>query len=131
MKKHFKNLKTTIYTLWLSFSYKVLLPINNLVCANQLVFYFVLQVRFSNLLVKLQDNYKKNKIIAKKEDILTAISKVYFTTPRKKRTFIKNYIIGSFYVPEASHKMVKSQGRNEKCNCGSGLKFKKCCLKKY
>lgn len=22
----------------------------------------------------------------------------------------------------------KQQGRNEKCNCGSGLKYKKCCL---
>jgi len=24
----------------------------------------------------------------------------------------------------------KQQGRNEKCNCGSGLKYKKCCLNK-
>jgi uncharacterized protein YecA (UPF0149 family) len=23
----------------------------------------------------------------------------------------------------------KEQGRNEKCNCGSGLKYKKCCGK--
>ena len=24
----------------------------------------------------------------------------------------------------------KQQGRNEKCNCGSGLKYKKCCFNK-
>ena len=24
----------------------------------------------------------------------------------------------------------KQQGRNEKCNCGSGLKYKKCCINK-
>ena len=24
----------------------------------------------------------------------------------------------------------KQQGRNEKCNCGSGLKYIKCCLNK-
>jgi len=28
-------------------------------------------------------------------------------------------------VPESARK--KEQGRNEKCNCGSGLKYKKCC----
>ena len=28
-------------------------------------------------------------------------------------------------VPEYARK--KEQGRNEKCNCGSGLKYKKCC----
>jgi uncharacterized protein YecA (UPF0149 family) len=30
-------------------------------------------------------------------------------------------------VPEYARK--KEQGRNEKCNCGSGLKYKKCCGK--
>jgi uncharacterized protein YecA (UPF0149 family) len=30
-------------------------------------------------------------------------------------------------VPKYARK--KEQGRNEKCNCGSGLKYKKCCGK--
>lgn len=32
-------------------------------------------------------------------------------------------------VPQYADK--KEQGRNEKCNCGSGLKYKKCCGKNW
>ena len=32
---------------------------------------------------------------------------------------------GNMYDPSPK----PAQGRNEKCNCGSGLKFKKCCGK--
>jgi len=34
------------------------------------------------------------------------------------------------YVKRAPHTSGKQQGRNEKCECGSGMKYKKCCQNK-
>ena len=36
---------------------------------------------------------------------------------------------GQTYTPESSIK--PDVGRNDLCPCGSGLKFKRCCLSKY
>lgn len=36
---------------------------------------------------------------------------------------------GRMYRPEPI-KAVKTQGRNERCKCGSGKKFKMCCIAK-
>ena len=42
----------------------------------------------------------------------------------KKYYELYDAVTGQLLIPK------KQQGRNEKCNCGSGLKYKKCCLNK-
>jgi uncharacterized protein YecA (UPF0149 family) len=44
----------------------------------------------------------------------------------KTRTSSKPIPPSSFYVPERN--IFRKVGRNDPCPCGSGKKFKKCCL---
>lgn len=128
MKK--QEVKTSkIKIVWLFVKYKILLPINTLLCSNKLILRLLLYTKFKKSLKKLQVNNIENKYFISDKEVINSIIQVYFST--KKKVFIKDYITGMFMVPEASYKMIKSQPRNSLCNCGSGKKFKKCCLLKY
>ena len=42
-----------------------------------------------------------------------------------------NFVIEWTIYMESSEQKYKKIGRNKVCFCGSGIKFKKCCLYKY
>lgn len=131
MKKHLNTLKNFFKIAYVLFSYKVLKPINNFVLQVDFMLDFTLKIRYKKLLNKLhQDNLKKGYKMSF-DEIVKSIKQVYRMMPFQNRMFVKSYIISCFSVDEASTQLIKMQGRNEKCNCGSGLKFKKCCWKKY
>lgn len=110
---------------------KVLLPINRLLIFHPIIIDFIFWLKYQKLITKLQYHNKTQHYNISDHNLKKGIKATYMQTPYGKRDFVKNYIIGSFLVAETNYKLKKAQPRNQLCNCGSGLKFKKCCALKY
>ncbi|WP_435415340.1 SEC-C metal-binding domain-containing protein [Polaribacter aestuariivivens] len=130
MQKQVKK-PSKIKAILLLVKYKIFLPINTIFCSNKIIFFIILRLKYYKLLEKVHQHNIKNRISKNKKDLIKSIKTLYFNTNFLERLYIKNYLEGSLLVADVSTKLKKSQGRNEKCNCGSGLKFKKCCILKY
>jgi uncharacterized protein YecA (UPF0149 family) len=59
--------------------------------------------------------------------LLSEICKLNSLLPKKDRMVV-DFDTGE--VKPAIRRVVKGPGRNDPCTCGSGKKFKKCCLNK-
>lgn len=128
MKKQV-NKTSKIQVIKLFVKYQLLLPINTFFCGNKYLVKILLKTKFKKEIKNLQKSNNKNRYLISDKELIKGIITAYFQ--QKKRLFIKDYITSMYMVPDATYKMVKSQGRNEPCNCGSGKKFKKCCQLKY
>ncbi len=111
---------------------KVLLALNTFFCSNTFIVELIVKSKYNKVIDEvIEFCTEKKRYLFKKDDLIAAVVLIYFQTKRKDRLFIHQYITSFKTVPDVSYAMQKSQRRNERCDCGSGLKFKNCCLKKY
>ncbi|WP_111978169.1 DUF1186 domain-containing protein [Algibacillus agarilyticus] len=69
-------------------------------------------------------------LVKKELDVMAGISNwiCYSPTDNKISTDKKSYITAKTLTPERIAEDKKAPGRNEPCHCGSGKKYKKCCM---
>ena len=73
-------------------------------------------------------NYKHFLFIAAAAlDVIPALSLKGFSGDSHPHPDLKPCSAKRSYAPPAPPKPFHGTGRNEKCPCGSGLKYKKCC----
>lgn len=135
MKKHLNKIKlgfiNLVNNVYKYFKRIILLPINRIIVFHPLIVRFIITYRYKKLFKKLQIHNKQQSFKISDAELKKGIIHTYFSIPINNRQFIKDYIIGSFMVAETNYKFKKAQPRNSLCNCGSGKKFKKCCMLKY
>lgn len=73
----------------------------------------------------MADNFSGEKMILKAEQIKNEREKIF-----RKRQEIQEILNGSKQRIADPLRLPPKIGRNEKCPCGSGKKFKKCCGEK-
>lgn len=111
--------------------YRILLPINTFFCSSFIITNLILKIKYKKLIDKCYITNVAQGFRNQKQELIQTITQLYYNTPYSKRLFVRDYIIASFQLAKTSYKMMKSQDRNAKCNCGSGKKFKQCCRLKY
>ena len=120
-----------IYKYVIKLFLKLLLVCNTKICSNKTIALFVVKYRYSNLLNEVITFCNTQRFLFSKPTLIKAVLIAYYQTNKKNRKFLKEHISLFKVLPDVSSDLRKSQRRNDLCNCGSGIKFKNCCLKKY
>lgn len=106
--------------------------VDNEVKAENLVFHIFLAIKYGDYDIAMQEFDHAGVVFKNKKDILavTDIIKRLNNNTRMQENngFTPNEL--SKIEQEKRDEIKKSPGRNDPCHCGSGKKYKKCCLKK-
>jgi hypothetical protein len=104
---------------------KLLLKIYHSFCSHKSIFNYVIRKYDLLLLEVLIFLKQKERFFLKNEQQITIVKISCYKNPlQTDRQTIKAFISGCKYLPAMQKIMKKSQGRNEQCNCKSGLNLK-------
>ena len=109
----------------------MVLVLNRIIHSSKLVTYVLIHTYYKNLLQKSYNHNVTQGLRNPKQDLIQLLQQNYFETPYSNRPTFRTLILGSFALAKHSFTLVKSQPRNAACKCGSGKKFKNCCMLKY
>ena len=111
--------------------FKIKLFLNSTLLMFKPISWLIINTKYHDEILRINNKYHEQGSLIPLKEMKSAIINHYYKSTFSKRFFLIDVIIATKYVKNAFPiSKEKEQGRNEKCNCNSGKKYKHCCFLK-